>query len=174
MNKKLKANEFAAFIIISLLAVGDHFLYDKTRFIAFSFLSPVNESIWEHIKIIFFPYLIYSIAEYFILKPENAKKYIYSKSAALSALPAMLIVFNGVYTSVLGYNLMPVDILSTFIYIAAAQLISYNLIKRKDKDVSSIWLMTAILWLILLVLFTYLPPKLALFKDAITGLYGIN
>lgn len=86
----------------------------------------------------------------------------------------MLIVFNGVYTSVLGYNLMPVDILSTFIYIAAAQLISYNLIKRKDKDVSSIWLITAILWLILLVLFTYLPPKLALFKDAITGLYGIN
>lgn len=81
MNKKLKANDLRL-IIISLLAVGDHFLYDKTRFIAFSFLSPVNESIWEHIKIIFFPYLIYSIAEYFILKPENAKKYIYSKSAA--------------------------------------------------------------------------------------------
>ena len=35
-------------------------------------------------------------------------------------------------------------------------------------------LMTAILWLILLVLFTYFPPKLALFKDGVTGSYGIN
>ena len=28
--------------------------------------SPVNESVWEHLKLLFFPILAYSIVEYFI------------------------------------------------------------------------------------------------------------
>ena len=69
----LKRN-IIAFIIIGLLGTLGHFLYDwsgENKLIGYFF--SVNESTWEHLKLLFFPTIIFSVFEYFFMKdrPEN-------------------------------------------------------------------------------------------------------
>ena len=64
-----KLNAVLEFIIVGTVGTLWHFVYDWTgdnHFIGFFF--PVNESTWEHLKLIFFPAIIYSVIEYLIIK----------------------------------------------------------------------------------------------------------
>ena len=58
-----------AFAILSLIAgVLMHFLYEWTEYNYLAgLISPVNESTWEHLKLLFFPVLIFTIFEYFYI-----------------------------------------------------------------------------------------------------------
>ena len=68
-RKRIKTIELFAFIIASILGVIFHFLYNWTGQIRFiGFFVPVNESIWEHLKLIFYPITIVSLAEYYLCK----------------------------------------------------------------------------------------------------------
>ncbi len=53
---------------IFLLAGVLHSLFDITQFEPFKIISPINESIWEHMKMMFYAILIWSVIEYFIRK----------------------------------------------------------------------------------------------------------
>ena len=61
-------------VIVFSLIVGTllHFTYEwsgENKFIA-SF-SAVNESVWEHLKLVFYPMLIAGIVEYFFVKKDS-------------------------------------------------------------------------------------------------------
>lgn len=173
MYKKYKTLEIIGFFVVSALAVGFHFLYDATQSPILAAVSPVNESIWEHIKIIFFPYLIWAIVEMLILKPADKCAFLKAKSYGLAALPIMLIVFYYTYSGILGYNSTAVDIAATFVYIAIAFFMSYRAYKYSWSRLSKISAALAIIFALMLIVFTYTTPKLPLFKDPVTGKYGI-
>ena len=64
----LKKN-ILSFLIIGFLGTIGHFLYEWTgdnRIVGYFFST--NESTWEHLKLLFFPTLIYSILEYLLIK----------------------------------------------------------------------------------------------------------
>ena len=67
----LKKIKILGVVIITILSFISHFAYDIFPNIIFSFIFPVNESIWEHMKILFTSTLIYSLIEYIILKKYN-------------------------------------------------------------------------------------------------------
>ena len=71
MYKKFRNLEIIGFFVVSALAVGFHFIYDATQSPILAAIAPANESIWEHIKMIFFPYFIWAIVEMLILKPSD-------------------------------------------------------------------------------------------------------
>ena len=64
----LKKMIFVNTIITFLLCFLTHFLYEWFPNPVFSIFFPVNESIWEHMKMLYTTFLIYSIIEYFIMK----------------------------------------------------------------------------------------------------------
>ena len=63
--KKVKIVGVYAIFVLSFFS---HFMYEIFPNFIFSILFPVNESIWEHMKLTFNAYLIFSILEYIILK----------------------------------------------------------------------------------------------------------
>ena len=69
MNKIKIIGVFVSFILSILL----HFIYGWIPNTLFSIVAPVNESIWEHMKLIVTSSLIFSMFEYFIYKKKDIK-----------------------------------------------------------------------------------------------------
>lgn len=143
-----------------------HYLYELTVFRPVSYFSAVNESTWEHIKIIFFAALFYDLFLYVIKYRGNLNFFTGLAAALFSIILTVPSFFYG-YSSSLGLNLLPMDLLIAFL---AAYISQYILMKLMEwpKDLSS-WRTLSILFIIAMVvaffLFTWYPPKLPLFKN---------
>lgn len=157
-----------AFIFISALGTVGHFLYewtDKNMIIGYFF--PVNESTWEHLKLLFFPTAIFSVIEYAFVKNEIKN---YAVAVTVSKIIGMLFIVTAFYTysGVLGFN---VDFLNITIYYLSVivSLIVKNKIISKEKfygtNCALISLIICFVISLLFILFTYSPPKIGLFAE---------
>ena len=75
----------------------------------------------------------------------------------------------------MGHSILLLDIVSVFIWIILAHYISYKLV-LSNLELDKFFTISAFLLTILLAMyltFSVNPPKLDLFKDPQTGLYGI-
>ena len=169
MKYSLKTIEIISFIIASLLGVIFHFIYSWSGENAVAGLFfPVNESTWEHLKLIFFPILIVSIGEYFIF---HAKYDNFICVKLLSALLAMVLTVVCFYTylGVSGKNSDVMDILIYFLSMAAAYRYSYrSLAGRKGTRLPS----TACYWGFVVLCFVFFifslfPPHIGLFASPV-------
>ena len=79
MLKELFSGEYKKYTVITIISalcaigVGTffHFLFDILNQNVFvGLFTPVNESVWEHLKLIYFPYVVSMIVEYFIYGKE--------------------------------------------------------------------------------------------------------
>lgn len=166
MKEKIKRFHIISFILVSILGVLVHFTYEWSGENAFvGLFSAVNESTWEHLKLIFFPMLLTTIIGYFYIGEEN-ENYICGRVKGILAGIIFIISFFYTYTGVLGENIAIIDIASFFIGVIIAELVSYNIINLKDyncnKNISGLSL---ILLLICFIIFTYNAPNLGIFKD---------
>ena len=174
-KNKLLYYEILGFILANLLMFILHDLYKNTGIPILSYISAVNESVYEHSKIAFFSLLIVYIIEYFIIGKEY-NNYWFAKFVSLITAPILIIFLFYIYTGILGYNIFWVDIMIGIISLLVAQIISY-IILSKDEDApinNRFWLVLIIILAIILGYLTYNPIKIDLFKDNITGEYGIT
>ncbi len=171
----LKKWKIISCIGIFLLSVLFHFIYDWFPNFFTSLFSPVNESIWEHNKIIVGSFLIWAIIEKIYYK--KRANVIFAES--ISSLVCMLLVML-IFTPIYLYILKTNDnmILTFAIYIIAiiiSQIVSYNLLKQnhnsKLEELGTILFATFIL---INIIFTYYPPHVALFYDFTNKIYGIK
>ncbi len=175
MKNKLLRWEIFGMIFIIIVGTLFHFLFEWFfSWPPIGAITAVNESVWEHLKLPYWPLVIFSLIEYKFIK-ENAKNIIIGKSfAAIINISTILIVFYS-YTAILGTELLIIDIMSFFIGVIIGQFVSYKIMTLKELPE---WL-TITSWIILiglgfsLIIFTYLPPHLPIFQDSETGLYGI-
>lgn len=107
-----------------------HFLYVWTQNGFIALFSAVNESIWEHVKIVFFPYLIAAGIEYLVLKP-SLRRYLTAKAAGLIFIPLAMISFYYTYSGILGFRLTAVDISCAVLWSILAFVVSYSFIFPK-------------------------------------------
>lgn len=159
--------------ILFVLAAGtlSHFLYGWTgnNFIIGLF-TPVNESVWEHMKLIFFPMLFYSIFASAKLKADYP--YIASSLCFSILIGTLLIpVLFYAYTYILGKNFLVLDIIIFALSTALAFFTAYKLTISCRFRFHSILLycLTGIL-LILFILFTYQPPEMEIFTGFTTAM----
>ena len=69
MSKKLLKYDIIGFVFVSIIGTLAHFVYEWTnKCVIAAFFCPINESPWEHLKLIFFPYLIWTVIQAFIMK----------------------------------------------------------------------------------------------------------
>jgi len=176
MNKtKILTWEITGAFIISILGTLFHYVFaffDEWPPVAL--IAAVNESVWEHLKLAFWPALIYAFIESSFLH-KHTKNFWTAKTFGIFSMPIIITSFFYGYTSFIGRNILWVDI-SLFVFaVFSGQMISYGLLLRRSFAAG-----TKILAVILLVLmiaafslFTFLPPHHPLFRDAPTGQYGI-
>ncbi|HJJ16097.1 MAG TPA: DUF6512 family protein [Clostridiaceae bacterium] len=168
MNKKLKTVQIVVIILAIVFGTLLHFTYEwsgENRIVGL--FSATNESVWEHLKLVFYPMLILAIVEYFVVKKE-ANNYIEAKSLGIFLAIAFIIVFYYTYTGIIGKNFFIIDILTFIISIILGEWVSYKLMIRKSESTTlSKILSSAIIFyfLISFILFTYNPPNINLFKD---------
>ncbi len=161
-------------VVVSLLASLFHFLYafSGDNF-AVGLISAVNESVWEHTKILYFPFLFFSIAEYFIVKPDF-KRFFAAKAVALGFISTAMISFFYTYTGALGVESLAVDIIWTFVLAILAFVISYKLYNSSYRLERYLPLFCLLFFgqLAMEIFFTPFPPHIPLFVDTESGLYG--
>lgn len=174
MNKK-KIRNYQIFSVIFTFILGTllHFTYNlsgQNNIIAL--FSSINESVWEHLKLIFFPMLINTIIGTFYFN-KNVPNFLCSKTVGILVSMFFTIIFFYTYTGVLGNNIAFIDISSFFITIVLGEYVSYTLIINKFNCNNIIALIVLLILFIAFLTFTYFTPNIGIFKDPITGQYGI-
>ncbi len=170
-----KIRNFQIFSIIFTLILGSllHFTYKLSggNPIIATF-SSINESTWEHLKLLFFPMLLTIIIGCFYFGKE-IPNFLCSKTIGIIVAMAFTVVFFYTYTGILGRNIAFIDISSFFIATILGEFLSYLLIINKFKCNKLISLIILITIFLFFIVFTFSTPKIGLFKDPITGGYGI-
>ena len=136
--------------------------------------SAVNESVWEHLKLAFWPALLFMLIEYIPLK-KTANNFVLAKTTGVYlAIITIPIIFYS-YTAVTGKSIFVIDISTFVVAVIIGQISSYKLLTRKklSKNLERISLILLVMLGIAFVSFTFYPPQLPVFRDPITGKYGI-
>lgn len=173
--QKTKKIKILGIILAFFLTFPLHFLYDKAPCFITSIIAPVNESIAEHMKILFGSILIAGVIQKIIVKTKklNINNVCISNfTAALVSIPIFLAMYLPVYNGV-GENL-PVTIIIMFIAIVIAEIISYMMMKKNDLKLENVAIVFTITVYVIFGLLTYFPLEHELFLDSITLIYGIK
>lgn len=175
MNKKLFKLELLGFLFVSIIGTLSHFFYNwsnESKFIAL--FSPVNESPWEHLKMLFFPFLIFTI--FTAIKMKQCKFNIFF-AGYISILLGMWSTLSYFYTfnGIIGGNNTRVNLSSFFVGILVAFIINYILIDKSigKGSLNNFGLTMFFITAIIFILFTFEPPLLPLFQDPINFTFGI-
>jgi len=166
--------EFAGMFFIIILGSMLHFTFELSgNQPVVGLFSAVNESVWEHLKLGFWPTLLYLIFEYrYLYKRTN--NFFFAKAICICAIMLIIPTIFYSYTIFIEENLI-IDISSFIFAIIIGQLFSYKLLTfRKLSDrLSLVSLVSIVVLAIAFVVFTFYPPQITLFQDPITGDYGI-
>lgn len=152
-----------------------HFVFQWSgRSPAAGIIGAVNESTWEHLKLIFFPMLFYGVFEFFKYG-RKYKNFLPAKAACAAVGMLIIVVTFYTYTGILGRNFLPLDIITFLLGTAGAYFTGYKILSfekfssEKAKTAAAAVLM---LLLFLFVTFTFIPPEIPLFLDPVTGKYS--
>lgn len=164
--KDLKLFTLIGIFFVFVTGTVWHFVYkwSGNHFLAGLFF-PVNESTWEHMKLCFFPMLIYSV----YMNKKLKKQYPDITSALLCgilsgtlSIPAVFYTYSGV----LGYNVMLLDILTFLVSVLFAFFIAYKLsLSCKAVPYQSLLKFVVLVFIACFFLFTYFPPALGIFTN---------
>ena len=173
MKKDLALWQFAGFVITVALGSVLHFLFDWTGTRLLAPISAVNESTWEHMKILFFPMLIFACVQYFIFRDAYAGFWwikLIGIVVGVILIPILFYTSNGAFGKTRDW----LNIAFFFISAALVFFMEY-LLFSKDLIFPYPWI--AILCIIAIAIFfamfTFYPPRLPIFRDPLTGVYGI-
>lgn len=163
--KQLKQYTAAGIFFVLIAGTLLHFLYDWTNNNRIAGLfAPVNESVWEHMKLLFFPMLIYSLVMAHHLKtscPYVSSALCFGMLAGTLGIPLLYYA----YTSVLGRNIFFLD-LAIFVLctiIAFFLAYSFTLSCRVQPYAPFLYCLVCVL-LLCFIVFSYHPPDLFLFS----------
>lgn len=165
MKISFKKAEILSFFLACILGVLFHFVYEWSgNNKILGLFVPVNESTWEHLKLIFLPILILSIIEYALFGMAY-KNFICGKFLSILVGMVVTVVLFYTYLGVYGKNVDAINIIIYFIAMASAYLFGYHFIyvKQKNCHSSSLCLGGVIILLMLFWVFTAFPPEIGLF-----------
>ena len=134
--------------------------------------SAINESVWEHLKLLYFPMLLTLIIGYFHIG-KNVPNFLCSKTVGIITSMLFTIIFFYTYSGVVGTNIAIIDISSFFVATILGEYVAYKLMNSSFKCNKNVSIFVLMLIGIYFIIFTYSTPKLGIFKDPITGQYGL-
>ena len=164
--KKLKHYTITGAIFVIITGTISHFIYEWSgRQFLLGFFFPVSESTWEHMKLCFFPMLIYSC--FMNKRWKDAYPCVTSALLFGTLLGTFLIpVIFYTYTGIIGRNYLFLDIATFIISVLLAFLCVYRL-TVSCKMFSHTYMLGSLVFVmaICFLMFTYLPPDLGIFIE---------
>ena len=164
----------AGFALVTFVGTILHFLYDWTGgSILVSPFSGVNESTWEHMKLLFWPLFLFSLVQRLFFRDQE--NYWCVKLAeillGLVLIPVLFYTYNGVFGK------SPDWINIAIFYISALLVFLFEWWVLKNDQLLCKYPRLAFVAIILIgalfVVFTLVPPQIPLFQDPLTGTYGV-
>lgn len=172
-QKSIFKFELISAIVIMILGVILHFTYEwSNNNIIVGLFSPVNESIWEHLKLLYFPMILTTILGYFY-DGKNHENYICAKLSGIIISVIFTVVAFYTYSGILGEIIDVLNIALFFIAVILGQYIVLRQISLKKPCNKKRAILVLILIGILFIFFTFYPLNIGLFADPITGTFGI-
>ena len=174
MKQSVGLWQLMGFAVTSLLGTLLHFLYDWSGGAVWvAPFSGVNESTWEHMKLLFWPMLLFAILQSFFFRDRPGFFCIKRRGIllGLTLIPLLFYTYNGV----IGKSPDFVNIAIFFISAAAAYIYETRLLIKKAAAPcckrSAVATLAAIA--LLFAVFTFRTPRLGVFLDPVTGRYGV-
>jgi len=175
IKRQIRKWELIGIAVIAGVGAVMHFAFEWSGELrAVAVFAAVNESVWEHLKLTYWPALLYAALEYRKIRGLS-DNFITAKAAAIYVMPAAIISLFYAYTAITGSDNLIADITIFVVAIALGQLTSYKILTL--SPLSRRLYILAIIGLValgvLFTLFTFYPPRVPIFRDPVSGAYGI-
>lgn len=145
-----------------------HFTYQwsgKSVFIGI--FSAINESTWEHLKLLYTPILLFGILEYFMYG-KIIRNFIPVKASSILIGMIMIIVSFYTYVGIIGQNFLWLDILTFVLGVLASYWYSLFFLQTtylcSNCAIRVGWVILVLL-VLGFTLFTFSPPNIGLFSN---------
>ena len=174
MKRSIGLWQLIGFGVTSLGGTLLHFLYDWLG--NASWIAPfsgVNESTWEHMKLLFWPMFIYAIVQSFFFRDRRDFWCVKLRGILLGLILIPIIFYT--YNGVIGKSPDWLNIAIFFVVAAAVYIYETRLFEGDGVKCGSPKWAVAVLGVLaaLFVVFTFWTPEIGLFRDPLTGTYGI-
>lgn len=174
MRRSIGLWQMLGFGITSLGGTLLHFLYEWLGdAIWVAPFSGVNESTWEHMKLLFWPMFVFAIIQSFFFRERDAFWCVKLRGILLGivTIPVLFYTYNGVIGKSPDWlNITIFFISAALAYLYETKLFNTDKVKCKHPKLA---IATLCLIALLFVLFTFRTPEIGIFKDPLTGTYGI-
>ena len=171
----MKKTKLLIIIVTFLISFPIHFIHDKFPCFLTSIIAPVNESVWEHMKIIYTSIIISSIIEAIIYKKKNINNNNFIISIPLSAIIG-IIFYLTIYSIIdlfIPHNFYIAIILMLITYLIS-NMISYILLNKKEiPNQKKTGILLILISYIIFTHLTYYPLNSNIFVDPITKKCGL-
>lgn len=160
-------SELLGFIFIVLLGSALHFTFEVSgRFWIVGVFSAMNESVWEHLKLAFWPSLFWTGILH-TLGASATGNFWAGRTIALALPPILIAVGFYTYTGFLGRHLLVLDIGLFVFSIAIGQLCAVLIYRTKFPLRDLRWVLAGAIILItfLFSVASFFPPDLPIFID---------
>ena len=174
MKRSIGIWQLMGFAVTAFSGTLLHFLYDwlgESKWVAI--FSGVNESTWEHMKILFWPMFLYAILQSFFFR-EREDFWCVKLRGILLGITLIPIIFY-TYNGAIGRSPDWLNISIFFICAAIAYVYEtrqFNSVTRICKN-AKLALGTLCAVALLFAVFTFFAPEINVFKDPLTTTYGI-
>jgi hypothetical protein len=179
MKNRVLLWEIGGFFFIGVIGAALHFTFELSNFsnMVVAFFSAVNESTWEHLKMVFWPGVIFSLIEYSYIR-DQVNNFLVAKAVSLFVMPLVIVVGWYGYTPFTQRSVFKLDLVLFYLAVLIGQMISYKILTREPLSKRATILSAAglVVMLIAFSTFTFYPPEIFLFENfdlLDTGQYGI-
>ena len=162
------------FLFISVLGVLLHFTYEwsgDNPIVALFFA--VNESTWEHLKLLFFPMLLLTIIELlFTEKRQLPSNYLFARTIGILSGMAFIVIAFYTLTGVFAKLPDAVNITLYFLGVFLALCIENKINRGNSQNHSAFAAIVLLALTIAFFVFTKYPPSIGLFANPVlTGFH---
>lgn len=175
-KKEILKWEIIGFVIIFFIGSFLHFAFELSgKFLPLALIAAVNESTWEHLKLAFWPALFFALFELCCLKfGKKTNNFWSAKTIGIASMPILIVIFFYSYRVFFPDSFF-MDIFIFALAIFLGQIISYKILayEKMPKILDILAITALILIIIVFLLFTFHAPHWFLFKNPLTGGYGI-
>ena len=175
MKRSIGAWQLLGFAVVAAGGTVLHYLYawlGGALWVAP--LSGVNESTWEHMKLLFWPMFLFAIVQSFFFRERGDFWCVKLRGIALglALIPVLFYTYNGA----IGKSPDWLNITIFFLSAAVAYIYETRQFKSETASCKNPKLALSLLCVLaaLFVLFTFKAPMLGIFRDPITGGSGIG
>lgn len=176
MKNTLVKWQFAGFLFTAAAGTLLHFLFDWTQQnLLAALFSAVNESVWEHMKLLFFPMFLFAIVQEHLSGEQFPNFWNVKLRGILYGLILIPVLFY-TYTGVFGVRIDWINICIFYLADAASYLLETRLLQKRKAVLlpSEASLLLLCLVALLFTILTFYPPSIPLFQDPATQLYGLS